>query len=229
MRGERHTSSGQALAGLLLLSIGSLLFAQNIDLINLRAYWRYWPAIPLGIGLLKLLTGGSRGDRLFGVVLTIFGGSQLAKVLGYWSPGPADVVAFVLMGVGAYFIVRGLFGRPEAEIPPDSRDWISALAIMAGFERANNSQNFRGGDLTAVMGGCEIDLRHANLRVPASIDVFTMWGGIGVRVPEDWTVELRGMALLGGFVDKTRQPAVATEKRLVIRGVAFMGGVEIKN
>ena len=37
------------------------------------------------------------------------------------------------------------------------------------------------------------------------------------------------MALLGGFVDKTRQPAVATEKRLVIRGVAFMGGVEIKN
>ena len=61
---------------------------------------------------------------------------------------------------------------PKRTSSPDSSDWISAIAIMAGFERSNNSQNFRGGDLTAVMGGCEIDLRQANLRAPASIDVF---------------------------------------------------------
>lgn len=229
MRSERRTSSGQALAGLLLLTLGSLLFAQNLDLLNLRNYWRYWAVIPLIIGLVKLLAGGSRGDRVFGVVLTIFGGTQLAKALGYWSPGPADVIAFVLIGVGGYFIVRGLFGRPEAEIAPDSGEWISAIAIMAGFERSNNSPNFRGGDLTAVMGGCEIDLRSASLRKPASIDMFVMWGGIELRVPEDWTVELRGTPLLAGFVDKTRPPAVPTEKRLIIRGVALMGGVEIKN
>jgi hypothetical protein len=229
MRGERRTSSGQALAGLVLLSIGSLLFAQNLDLLNLRQYARYWAVLPLAIGLIKLLTGGSRGDRVFGIVLTIFGGSQLAKALGYWSPGPADVVAFVLIGVGVYFIARGLFGRPEPQISLDGSDWISAIAIMAGFERSNNSQNFRGGDLTAVMGGCEIDLRQASLRAPASIDVFVMWGGIELRVPEDWTVELRGTPLLAGFVDKTRQPPMPSEKRLIIRGVALMGGVEIKN
>lgn len=229
MRGERRTSSGQALAGLVLLAIGSLLFAHNLDLLNLRQYARYWAVLPLAIGLVKILTGGSRGDRVFGVVLSIFGGSQLAKALGYWSPGPADVVAFVLIGVGIYFIGRGLFGRPEPQIRLDGSDWISAIAIMAGFERANNSPNFRGGDLTAVMGGCEIDLRHAGLRAPASIDVFVMWGGIEMRVPEDWTVELRGTPLLAGFVDKTRQPATPTEKRLIIRGVALMGGVEIKN
>jgi hypothetical protein len=229
VRGERRTSSGQALAGLVLLSIGALLFAQNLGLLNLRQYARYWALVPLLIGLVKLLTGGSRGDRVFGVILTIFGGSQLAKALGYWSPGPADVVAFVLIGVGAYFIGRGLFGRPESPVTLDGSDWISAIAIMAGFERSNNSPNFRGGDLTAVMGGCEIDLRQASLRAPASIDVFVMWGGIELRVPEDWTVELRGTPLLAGFVDKTRPPAVATEKRLVIRGVALMGGVEIKN
>lgn len=229
MTSPRHRSSGQALAGLLLLTLGALLFAQNLDLLNVRQYWRYWPAIPLAIGVLKLVTGGSRGDRLFGIVLSIFGGSQLAKALGYWSPGPADVIAIVLIAVGGYFIVRGLFGRPEMDVKADSSDWISAIAIMAGFERSNNSPNFRGGDLTAVMGGCEVDLRHASLRAPASIDVFVMWGGIELRVPEDWTVELRGTPLLAGFVDKTRQPPVPTEKRLVIRGVALMGGVEVKN
>jgi hypothetical protein len=229
MRPDRRRSSGQALAGLMLLTLGSLLFAQNLDLLNIRQYWRYWPALPLAIGLLKLVTGGCRGDRVFGVVLSVFGASQLAKVLGYWSPGPADVVALVLIGVGGTFIVRGLFGRPEVDVRADSSDWISAIAVLAGFERSNNSANFRGGDLTAVMGGCQVDLRQAALRAPASIDVFVMWGGVELRVPEDWTVELRGTPILAGFVDKTRQPAVATEKRLVVRGVALMGGVEVKN
>ena len=229
MSAERRTSSGQALAGLLLLSIGSLLFAQNLDLLNLRQYWRYWSVIPLVVGLVKLLSSGSRGDKAFGVALTIFGGSQLAKALGYWSPGPADVVAVIFIAVGGYFIVRGLFGRPESEVAPDSNEWISAIAIMAGFERSNNSPNFRGADLTAIMGGCEIDLRKASLRAPASIDVFVMWGGVALRVPEDWTVELQGMPLLGALVDKTHPPPVATAKRLLIRGVVLMGGVEIKN
>lgn len=229
MSGDRRRSGGQALAGVLLLTIGSLLFAQNLDLIDARRYWRYWPVLPLALGLLKLLTGGTRGDKAFGVVLTIFGGAQMARVLGYWSPGPVDIVALVLIGVGVLFIGRGLSGRPEPDPVKDSSDWLSAFAVLAGFERSNNSQNFRGGDLTAVMGGCEIDLRHASMRAPAAIDIFVMWGGVEIRVPEDWTVELRGVPLLAGFVDKTRMPAVSTEKRLVIRGFALMGGVEIKN
>ena len=117
-------------------------------------------------------------------------------------------------------IGRGVFGRPEPEVSKDSSDSISAFALMAGFERSNNSQNFRGGDLTAVMGGCEIDLRQASLRAPAIIDIFVMWGGVEIRVPDDWTVDLQGTPMLAGFVDKTRPPALATEKRLVIRGTA---------
>jgi hypothetical protein len=226
---ERRRSGGQAIAGVVLLAVGGLLFAQNLNLVDARRYWQYWPVVPLAIGLVKVLSGGTRGDKAFGLVLTVFGGAQLARVLGYWSPGPADIVALVLMTVGAFFIVRGLFGRPEPDVGPDASDTISAFAVLAGFERSNNSKNFRGGDLTAVMGGCEIDLRQASMRAPAAIDVFVMWGGVEIRVPEDWTVELRGMPLLAGFVDKTRPPAVSTDKRLVIRGVALMGGVEIKN
>jgi hypothetical protein len=229
MRRERRRSGGQALAGLLLLTVGSLLFAQNLDLFDVRQFWRYWAVLPLGIGLLKLFTAQSRGDQAAGIFLTCLGAGQLAKVLGYWSPGPADIVAVTLIVVGSVMIGRGIFGRREPDASKDTSDWISAFAVMAGFERSNNSQDFRGGDLTAVMGGCEIDLRHASLRAPASIDIFVMWGGVEIRVPEDWTVDLQGTPLLAGFVDKTRPPALATEKRLVIRGMAIMGGVEIKN
>ena len=229
MAAESRRSSGQALVGLLLLGLGSLLFAQNFGLLDARRYWRYWGVVPLTFGLVKLLAPANRSDRAFGVVLTVFGGGTVARALGYWSPGPADLAAIVLMGLGAYFVFRGVFGGPDAHPAPDGTDWVSGLAILAGFERKNNSQNFRGGDLSAFMGGVELDLRMASMRQPAVIDVFVMWGGVGIYVPPDWTVELRGTPLMAGFEDKTQPPPAPTEKRLVIRGLALMGGVEIKN
>jgi predicted membrane protein len=106
---------------------------------------------------------------------------------------------------------------------------MSAMAILGGVSRGNNSKTFRAADLVAIMGGCEIDLRKAAINGEAVIDVFAIWGGIEIRVPEDWTVVSQVTPLLGGVDDKTRPPQGATAHRLTLRGVAIMGGVEIKN
>jgi len=65
-------------------------------------------------------------------------------------------------------------------------------------------------------------------RFDAVFDIFVMWGGAEIKVPEDWEVVTRGVPVLGGFVDNTRHIAGA-QKRLVITGMAIMGGVEVKN
>jgi Cell wall-active antibiotics response 4TMS YvqF/Domain of unknown function (DUF5668) len=106
---------------------------------------------------------------------------------------------------------------------------MNVVAIMGGVSRGNNSSAFRGADLVAVMGGLEIDLRKAAINGEAIIDVFVMWGGIEIRVPSDWTVVTHVVPLMGGVEDKTRPPQAATAHRLTLRGVALMGGVEIKN
>ena len=81
--------------------------------------------------------------------------------------------------------------------------------------------------------GCEIDLRQASIApgTEAVIDVFAFWGGIEIKVPEDWTVVTRAVPLMGGVEDKTHvpQPLPAVEKRLVISGIVVMGGVVVKN
>jgi hypothetical protein len=56
-----------------------------------------------------------------------------------------------------------------------------------------------------------------------------LWGGIEIRVPEDWTVVSKVVPVMAGVEDKTRPPQGATAHRLVLRGLALMGGVEIKN
>jgi predicted membrane protein len=161
----------------------------------------------------------------------------------------------VLVIIGGYLVWHGLTHRePQASAavpssgnaePPkvtsssspsrpsgsasDGNTHFSSMAIMGGVSRGNNSKAFRGADLLAIMGGCEIDLRKAAINGEAVIDVFTMWGGIEIRVPEDWTVVSNIVPLLGGVDDKTRPPQGATAHTLKLRGFAIMGGVEIKN
>ena len=62
----------------------------------------------------------------------------------------------------------------------------------------------------------------------AVIDCFTMWGGITIQIPPDWALDPQVSVFAAGFEDKTRPP-VQPVGRLVIRGAAFMGGIEIKN
>lgn len=106
---------------------------------------------------------------------------------------------------------------------------FSAAAIMGGDVRRITVDDFRGGDATAIMGGCEIDLRGAGTDgEPAVIECFAVWGGIEIWVPDTWSVECRGTAILGGFTDKS-QSVNGGQKKLIVRGTAIMGGVEIKN
>jgi predicted membrane protein len=106
---------------------------------------------------------------------------------------------------------------------------INGSAFLGGFSRGVSTQDFQGGSLTAMMGGCEIDLRNASMKSPeAVIDVFSFWGGIELKVPRDWTVMTEATPILGGIEDKT-QPSPEASKRLIIRGMVIMAGVEVKN
>jgi predicted membrane protein len=100
---------------------------------------------------------------------------------------------------------------------------------MGGLQRATASRDFGGAELTALMGGCKIDLSRAQIASgEAVVDVFAMWGGIELTVPEDWTVICRVVPVMGGIEDQTVPPALERQ-RLVITGLVFMGGIGIKN
>jgi hypothetical protein len=145
-----------------------------------------------------------------------------------------------LVAVGFVMVTRGVRGSSGSGSRPaggegriDERETVTnAFAFMSGNERRNDSEAFRGGDLMAFMGGVTLDLRHAKAASEgAVIDAFTMWGGIEIRVPEGWRVISEVVPLLGGFEDNTKPPADPSTSggRLVIRGVAIMGGIEVKN
>jgi len=121
-------------------------------------------------------------------------------------------------------------------------------------QRVSSATRFRGGDMTTVMGGCTLDLRPALLArgEEATLEVFALMGGLTLRVPEGWTVDVRAVPILGGVRDQRagfggrRQlkdgeveandapaaqggPAEGAAPRLVLRGFIMMGGLIIRS
>ena len=217
-RACQHRSSG-----VVWIAIGTLILLVNLGVVS-HQVWHYWPVLLVLLGMSivwRAIAGprwhpsGRRSPWAAGVVTDVGEPptSGAAPPAGPADPGQSASAASASAATGS-----------------DAASTVSAFAILGGVRRRCVSQDFRGGDLNAIMGGCELDLTQASISGgDAVIDAFAMWGGIDIRVPQDWTVVVEGTPILGAFVDKTVHAAAPVRKVLVIRGAAIMGGVEIKN
>ncbi len=123
-------------------------------------------------------------------------------------------------------------GLPEARVGAGtrkSRRWH--VAVMSGHDTKGRWRI--GGKTTAVavMGGCDLDLRRAEIEGPeVEITALAFWGGIKVIVPEGFDVELRGFSFMGGRSLRLRDvPIVPGSPRIIVRGFAVMGGVDVRS
>jgi hypothetical protein len=233
VRAPRPRITGQAVLGLMAIAVGVIFTLDNLEVIDARDYLQYWPVVFVVVGGMKLWHASHDGHGWFGGLFFLALGSwMLLERIIYFQISGREIFPLFLVFLGGYMVWRG-FGGARRGRPSDGHNRFSGLAIMGGVARRSNSQAFEGADLTALMGGCEIDLRQASIApgTEAVIDVFAFWGGIEIKVPEDWIVINRVMPLMGGVDDKTRtpNPTPPVEKRLVISGIVVMGGVGLKN
>jgi predicted membrane protein len=222
--------------GVAVMVVGLVLALDSLGLLDADRVLRFWPLVLVAIGLTKLLSGYP-GPAVFWIGA---GAGLQLHVLGYLPS--ATVWAVLLFLLGARITWRALrgpdayayipwrtFRGPVARGVPSS-DSLDMVAVFGSAKNASTSADFRGGSAVAMLGGCEIDLRQATIAEghEAVIDAFAFWGGIEIRVPEDWEVVNRGSAFLGAFENKARARPGAG-KRLVVTGTVVMGGVEVKN
>jgi predicted membrane protein len=226
--------SSQVIVGIAAILLGLIFLFDNMDLIDGRMYIRFWPVILVAAGVLRLAQprqGG--GGRVFSIALVVIGCVLLLNNLHFTDLGFRELWPLILVLIGGSMIY-GSTSRARSVAgdgtPGDPASVVNGFAVLGGFQRSNNSRDFRGGELSAVMGGCEVDLRQAVIQEEeAVINTFALWGGIKIKVPHTWSVSVQGFPLLGGFEDKTVQPGDPAAKRLVIKGTAVMGGVEVIN
>jgi predicted membrane protein len=208
--------------GLTVMIAGLVLALDNLGVVDGGLFFRYWPLAFVILGLLKLTA--PLGQRSGGIVFLLLGVVLLAFTSGLMNF--QRLVALLLLLVGGSIAWRALRPQPPHTEP---RSGVDVIAILGGRKEVNSSPDFRGGQALAVMGGCEVDLRRATLvREEVVFDIFAFWGGVVVHVPEEWEVDNRINAILGGIEDKTHGVRDG-QQRLVLTGTVIMGGAEVKS
>ena len=233
--GYDRNMSSRLLIGIVLIIFGSLFILDNYGLIDfdIPYYVLTWEAIFILIGLVLLV---SSRHKLPGF---IFLGIGLFNLFPEFWP-------LALVAIGVYLILRknskprvdfvfGKFdphdkGKNSAKNDPDK---IEDVSIFGGSSKTFTTQSFKGGDITAIFGGSEINLMESSLAEGTQVlDITTIFGGSTLMVPNDWNVELDIVPIFGGFSDKRiKDPNLSrpTDRKLIIKGTLIFGGGELKN
>ncbi len=220
------------LPGALLIGIGTLILLDHMNVINGARIWRYWPLLLIVIGIAKVV---NEGKRVGGILLILLGAFFMAEHLGY-RPFTWDTLWPVLIIAAGVAMIWGRFDlQRHPQMDGDGRDTVQGFALFGGVERRIHTSNFRGGEITAVFGGVEMDFRSAEIEgEEAIIYLDAVFGGIELVIPDRWMVVWDGQNIFGGYSDETRPPlpdvpGAAAKKRLILRGRALFGGISVKN
>jgi predicted membrane protein len=231
---HHHPGNNRVIIGVILVLAGLFLVMKNTgffpDFIDHVIF--SWPMLLVAIGLVMTL---SASEKTTGVIVMAVGGFFLIPMIFretfhvynmFWPS------IFIIVGV--IFIAtkrRGWNSVSSKGVIGD--DYIDYVNVFSGGERQIVSDNFKGGKLSAVFGGIEVDMTKAKLAPGISeLEIACVFGGATIIVPDDWYVTIEVTPVLGGFSDSRKLSPGRTidpSKHLVIKGAVVFGGGEVKS
>ena len=225
----------RVIVALFVIALGVLFLLKNLGVPISFDIWQLWPVALILVGLSHLSQTRETGQSLGGWILIAIGVLFLLSNLDIIPYGFFEFWPVVLILVGILILKNAFWGFKKA---PSSNDFINLSFVLGGGDFKFNTKNLKGGKVTAIMGGGTIDLRETDIKEDeVVIDAFSVMGGIEIKVPTTWEVNMQGTPLLGGMDNKTSFHAANNKdsrpgqspKILTIKGMAIMGGVEVHN
>lgn len=226
-------SNNRALIGVILVLAGLFLVIRNTgffpDFIDNVVF--SWPMLLVTIGV--VMTLGST-EKTGGIIVMAVGAFFMIPLIFretfhmynmFWPS------IFIIVGI--LFIVTKRKGWNSVTKGMIGDEYIDYVNVFSGGERQIVSENFKGGKITAVFGGMELDLTKARLAPGRNeLEIACIFGGASLIVPDTWNVIVEVTPVLGGFSDErklTPGRTVDPGSQLVIKGAVVFGGGEIKS
>lgn len=226
-------SNNRAVIGVILVLAGLFLVIRNTgffpDFIDNVIF--SWPMLLITIGV--VMTLGST-EKTGGIIVMAVGAFFMIPLIFretfhmynmFWPS------IFIIVGI--LFIVTKRKGWNAVTKGIIGDDYIDYVNVFSGGERQIVSENFKGGKITAVFGGMELDLTKARLAPGRNeLEIACVFGGASLIVPDTWNIIVEVTPVLGGFSDErklTPGRTIDTGSQLVIKGAVVFGGGEIKS
>ena len=227
----------QLVLGGFIMLIGALMTLDRLDIIDTGRALRFWPLAFIGLGVTMLASRREGSGRFWGWAWLFFGSWLLLNSMGWVRVGFWELLfPLLLILLGSSLVMQTVRRRERAAHVSDASDPSNLFAVMSECKRALPGP-FRGATMTAIMGGCILDLRQAVMAPgeEAVIDVIAVMAGHELVVPSHWNVVDRLTPIAGAVSDKRLPPvpdptgATLPAPRVVLKGYCVMGGLTIKS
>ena len=235
-RAERRmhrSAAGGVFFGGLIVVIGLLLLLDNMHIVRIRDVWHYWPLILVVFGLSRIFECHTASSLIWGGLVAIVGALIFLDYQGILKVDFGYIWPLILITFGLSLLWRALDRKYSFAGTVSSEPASSMMAFFSGAKRKITATDFKGGDVLAIFGGVDLDLRNAKIAgEQAVLDINATFGGVELRIPDTWRVVVKTVAIFGGVDDKTIPPkedANAPSPQLVLTGTAVFGGVSIRN
>lgn len=228
--------SGRYFFGIILILLGLGFLADQLGYFELgEIISTYWPLLLIVAGLTGLFD--RKSSKIGNLIVLALGILFQLNRLDYLEIEVFKLfwpIVLIIIGLNILFTK----GVRHHSVKIDADKWstnvvndatVDSFVIFSGLETNNQSQEFKGGKLTAIFGGIDLNLRGANLNNnEAFIDATALFGGIDIIVPNNWRVEMTGTPIFGGWSNNTQPNPDPNAPVLKVRCTAIFGGIEVK-
>ena len=230
---EHKNSDKRMLVGIVILLAGAALLASNFGILSyeIKRYIFRWEVILIVVGFLSLFTSHNKG---FAIVIMVVGIAFYLRDFfnfnyNFWQLfWPA-----MLIIAGLTILFHKHTHQRVHNFSGTSEDFLDEVTVFGGTEKVINSENFKGGKLTSIFGGQKLIFSRAKMSGGKNtLEIFALFGGYELVIPETWEVKVNITPIFGGFSDKRLSPVKSGEgtgSELLITGTVIFGGGEIKS
>lgn len=221
-----NKSLARIITGLVILAVGIAAFLDALNVINFwQHFGTWWPLALIAAGVLTFINDFR--NFVWAIAMVVLGVLFQLRTL--------DVVDFnifaliwpvIIIAIGVSVLINRSVSTKNIRV----QDLDNVSAIFGGVETINKSSNYQGGKATAVFGGVSIDLRDADIKKEATLNVFAICGGVELKVPRHWKVQSQVFPILGGVESKAHSEDKSDKAPvLIITGTVALGGVEVRS
>lgn len=217
--------------GFWLIVLGVLLVLDRTTSIDAWALIKqWWPLLFIFYGLISLTRGYSKTQGWLLLLIGLFLQAHQLDMIdrSHWSV----LWPFVIIFIGLWLVLSRPRGTPVVNRANRS-DVLDITTILGSSNEVLTTQSFRGGQVFALFGDVDIDLRKVNFAVERPvIEVNVFFGDVEIIVPRNCRVEFKPLAILGEAredVLDNHEESAQSQTTIYIHGVVLFGALKVRN